>query len=85
MAAGSDEADRAQSSLHTLGRRGMLVTEDTYDGAPDEARPIFHEKCAVHGRQFTASFHLLLPSNHEALLVPVSLLPRCLQGVPRKK
>lgn len=47
MTAGANDANGAQSSLHTLESGGMLVTEDTYDGASDEAVLIFHGKCAV--------------------------------------
>lgn len=47
MTAGANDANGAQSSLHTLESRGMLVTEDTYDGASEEALLIFHVKCAV--------------------------------------
>lgn len=42
MTAGADDANGAQSSLHTLEGRDMLVTEDTRDGASDHAALIFH-------------------------------------------
>ncbi len=47
MTAGANDANGAQSSLHTLESGGMLVTEDTYDGASDGALLIFHGKWAV--------------------------------------
>lgn len=47
MTVGANDANGAQSSLHTLKSGGMLVTEDTYDGASDGPLLIFHHKCAV--------------------------------------
>lgn len=47
MTAGANDAGGAQSSLHTLGSGGMLVTEDIHDGGSVAAALIFHGKCTV--------------------------------------
>lgn len=81
MTAGANDANGAHSSLHTLESTGVLVTEDTHDGASDEAVLICHGKCAVCVTEVASIF--ILPSNHVVLLVPECLLGQCILGVPR--